>query len=885
MNRIVKRALWGTLLAGGITLAGATAANAAEAPPNGADCGCNVVKSALTTVTNLLTAPCDQPSGGQPGSGGTEGSGGLPAVTQDVSALVTDTLATATSAVPGGSTGGGTPGGGTDPSLPSAPVDTVLDTVTGVADTATSEVANTVSGVTGGLPDLPSVPGLPGTGAPGGGTGSPGVVTIPVPGVGTVHAGATPDGLDVGKNLNVLGIKDDWDLTAGRNGIATTDRIGTDSTNVYVDAAVPTTGTTAPHASVTLPNLGGLTGGGLPGVPGLPSVPGLPGGSIPGLPSLPIGDLTGALGGLTGSLPGLPSVPGLPGGSIPGLPGTGGTSGVITIPVPGVGSVHAGTTPDGLNVGKNLNVLGIKDDWDLTAGRNGIATTDRIGTDTTNVYVDAAVPTTGTTAPHASVTLPNLGGPTGGGNGGGTFPGLPALPLGDLTGALGGLTGSLPGLPGNGGTPGGNGGGTVPGLPALPLGDLTGALGGLTGPLSGLTGGLPGLPTLPGLPGTGGTPSTGVITVPIPGVGSVHAGTTPDGLNVGKNLNVLGIKDVWDLTAGPKGISTTDRIGTDSTNVYVDAAVPTTGATAPHAAVTLPSLGNLTGGLPTVPGLPGTGNPGTPGTGGTLPGLPNLGGILGGLTGGLPGLPTVPGTPGTGGTLPGLPNLGGILGGLTGGLPGLPTIPGLPGTGNPGTPGTGGTLPGLPNVGGILGGLTGSLPGLPTVPGTPGTGGTLPSLPSLPIGDLGGIVGGVTGALPAALGVAGEITGSAPGAIGGITGSLPGVIGGVIGGITGSLPGLPTAPGTPGTGTPGTPGTGTGTPGSGIGGTAPGAGTGGVPIVSTVAHSLVGAAHSLYASTPRNGSLAQTGFSDPFLLFAGLILLAAGAVTKAFERP
>ena len=648
MNRIVKRALWGTLLAGGITLAGATAANAAEAPPNGADCGCNVVKSALTTVTNLLTAPCDQPSGGQPGSGGTEGSGGLPAVTQDVSALVTDTLATATSAVPGGSTGGGTPGGGTDPGLPSAPVDTVLDTVTGVADTATSEVANTVSGVTGGLPDLPSVPGLPGTGAPGGGTGSPGVVTIPVPGVGTVHAGATPDGLDVGKNLNVLGIKDDWDLTAGRNGIATTDRIGTDTTNVYVDAAVPTTGTTAPHASVTLPNLGGLTGGGLPGVPGLPSLPGLPGGSIPGLPSLPIGDLTGALGGLAGSLPGLPSVPGLPGGSIPGLPGTGGTSGVITIPVPGVGTVHAGTTPDGLNVGKNLNVLGIK--------------------------------------------------------------------------------------------------------------------------------------------------------------------------------------DVWDLTAGPKGISTTDRIGTDSTNVYVDAAVPTTGATAPHAAVTLPSLGNLTGGLPTVPGLPGTGNPGTPGTpgtGGILPGLPNLGGITG--------------------SLPGLPNLGGILGGLTGSLPGLPTIPGLPGTGNPGTPGTGGILPGLPNLGGIL--------------------------------------GGVTGALPAALGVAGEITGSAPGAIGGITGSLPGVIGSVIGRITGSLPGLPTVPGTPGTGTPGTPGTGTGTPGSGIGGTAPGAGTGGVPIVSAVAHRLVGAAHSLYASTPRNGSLAQTGFSDPFLLFAGLILLAAGAVTKAFERP
>ncbi|HET6302031.1 MAG TPA: hypothetical protein VFF97_11120, partial [Microbacterium sp.] len=33
MHAFIKRALWGTLLAGGITLLGATAANAAEPPP------------------------------------------------------------------------------------------------------------------------------------------------------------------------------------------------------------------------------------------------------------------------------------------------------------------------------------------------------------------------------------------------------------------------------------------------------------------------------------------------------------------------------------------------------------------------------------------------------------------------------------------------------------------------------------------------------------------------------------------------------------------------------------------------------------------------------------------------------------------------------------
>ncbi|WP_460005555.1 hypothetical protein [Microbacterium xylanilyticum] len=54
--------------------------------------------------------------------------------------------------------------------------------------------------------------------------------------------------------------------------------------------------------------------------------------------------------------------------------------------------------------------------------------------------------------------------------------------------------------------------------------------------------------------------------------------------------------------------------------------------------------------------------------------------------------------------------------------------------------------------------------------------------------------------------------------------------------------------------------------------------------MSHVAHGLTGAAHSLRAATMRNGALAQTGFCDPFLLFAGLALLAAGAVAKAVER-
>ena len=561
MNRILKRALWGTLIAGGITLAGATAANAAEAPPNGADCGGNVVTSTLTTVTNLLTGPCDQSQpGDQPGEGGTGGTSALPAVTQDVTDLVTDVVSVVAPAAPapGGSDSGGdsegTPGGSTP----------------------------------GGTESGGSVPG----GSDSGGVPTTGVVTVPVPGVGTVHAGLTPDGIDVGKNLNVAGVKDVWDLTAGPQGIATTDRIGTDATNVLVDAAVPTSGATAPHATVTLPQLGDLTGG-------LPTVPGLP-----------LGDLTGALGSITGSVPSVPSLPALP--SVPGAPGTGGsTPGMITIPVPGVGSVHAGTAPDGIDVGKNLNVAGVKDVWDLTAGPQGIATTDRIGTDATNVLVDAAVPTSGATAPHATVTLPKLGGITGGlpsvpglpGTGG--IPGLPGLPLGDLTGALGSITGSVPSLPS---------------LPALPLGDLTGALGSITGSVPSLPS-LPGLPSVPGLPGTGGS-TPGMITVPVPGIGSVHAGTTPDGIDIGTNLNVAGVKDVSDLTVGPHGIATTDRIGTDATNVLVDAAVPTNGATAPYVSVTLPRLATLTSVLPglpgsVLPGLPGGTTPGTGGSGGS----------------------------------------------------------------------------------------------------------------------------------------------------------------------------------------------------------------------------------------------------------------------------
>jgi len=76
MNRIVKRALWGALLAGGITLAGATAAHAAEAPPHDAGCRCDTVKSTLTTVTNLLSGPCDPSPGagiGGPASGAAGG--------------------------------------------------------------------------------------------------------------------------------------------------------------------------------------------------------------------------------------------------------------------------------------------------------------------------------------------------------------------------------------------------------------------------------------------------------------------------------------------------------------------------------------------------------------------------------------------------------------------------------------------------------------------------------------------------------------------------------------------------------------------------------------------------------------------------------------------
>ena len=111
-------------------------------------------------------------------------------------------------------------------------------------------------------------------------------------------------------------------------------------------------------------------------------------------------------------------------------------------------------------------------------------------------------------------------------------------------------------------------------------------------------------------------------------------------------------------------------------------------------------------------------------------------------------------------------------------------------------------------------------------------------------------------------------------AAGGITGSLPDVIGGVLGGITGSLPSLPTVPGT------GTPGTGTGT---GIGGITPG--NGGVQVVSHVTHGLNEAVRTLRASsTAKQGMLAQTGFYDPFLLVSGVLLLAAGAATRFFER-
>ncbi|GAB6859679.1 hypothetical protein [Microbacterium xylanilyticum] len=134
MNRIVKRALWGTLIAGGITLAGATAANAAEAPPNGADCGCSVVSSTLNTVTNLVAGACDPSQGG----GGT---GGLPAVTQDVTDLVGDTVSTVTGSVP--------PDGGTGPGLPPVPsVPDVTTPVVDAAEAATDGAADTVSGVT-----------------------------------------------------------------------------------------------------------------------------------------------------------------------------------------------------------------------------------------------------------------------------------------------------------------------------------------------------------------------------------------------------------------------------------------------------------------------------------------------------------------------------------------------------------------------------------------------------------------------------------------------------------------------------------------------------------------------------------------------------------------
>ncbi|PSS42607.1 hypothetical protein C6401_16690, partial [Arthrobacter woluwensis] len=73
--------------------------------------------------------------------------------------------------------------------------------------------------------------------------------------------------------------------------------------------------------------------------------------------------------------------------------------------------------------------------------------------------------------------------------------------------------------------------------------------------------------------GNNGTPKG--VEIPVPGIGTVRAGTTPNGgVSVGKNLNVAGVKDLWDLTVGPNGASTTDRIGTDTTNVFVDAAAP-----------------------------------------------------------------------------------------------------------------------------------------------------------------------------------------------------------------------------------------------------------------------------------------------------------------------
>ncbi|MGN8027724.1 LPXTG cell wall anchor domain-containing protein, partial [Microbacterium sp. 22242] len=128
--------------------------------------------------------------------------------------------------------------------------------------------------------------------------------------------------------------------------------------------------------------------------------------------------------------------------------------------------------------------------------------------------------------------------------------------------------------------------------------------------------------------------------------------------------------------------------------------------------------------------------------------------------------------------------------------------------------------------------------------------------------------------------------------LGNLTGALPGLPGG-------SLPGLPGLPGgsLPGGTLPG--GTTPGGNGGTSGGTAPGgdSGSGALPggttipastishVASQVQHGLNAASMTSAASTLRNIRLAQTGSSfDPFLLFAGVLLLAGGAAVKLIEQ-
>ncbi|OFI36907.1 hypothetical protein BIU82_10790 [Arthrobacter sp. SW1] len=253
------------------------------------------------------------------------------------------------------------------------------------------------------------------------------------------------------------------------------------------------------------------------------------------------------------------------------------------------------------------------------------------------------------------------------------------------------------------------------------------------------------------------------------------------------------MKDVWDLTAGPGGVSTTDRIGTDDLFVDVKADAPTDGSV-PSGSLSLPGAGTVE--LPVLPGFPGL--PADPSTGAvdgivdTVAGLPS--GILtgdgtepdaGALGAAAPVLlPVLELVPDTARSIADDPtNLSGLLAApvtalgtavnaASSAVPGA-TAPGatVPGGSTPGATVPGGTAPGATTPGTTVpgGSGTGGAPG--TAPGStgpvPGSTGTVPGSGSLP--GAGGSTGSVSGGVDAGhwanvsgLGLHGVLPGGVP---------------------------------------------------------------------------------------------------------------------------